>query len=111
MLNYYFLYLVIQLSNFMKYSALYSLLPSLFDLIDHIPNSGIWKFVIKYCWKEFLDRLKKDYQLPTEYQIGSLPKLPNNIQIKECLEMDTQTTTKYAIGTLDGYLWKFKFEE
>ena len=62
MLNNCFL-LDIQLYNFMNHSDLYSLLPSLFDLFDYIPNNGIWNFVMEYCWKECLDRLKENDQL------------------------------------------------
>src|SRR5688572_18951099 len=94
---YYCFYLDIQLFNFMNYSALYPLLPSLFDLFDYIPSSGTWDSVMRYYWKEFLDH----YQSPMEYQTGL-----NNIQIKKCSETNdlippntpnnTQTTTKHT---------------
>src|ERR1051325_6010483 len=90
-LNYYHhLYLDFQLYNFMNYSALYSLLPSLFDLFDHIPSNKIWNSIMKYCWKECLDCFRKDSQ----------PLVFKRIFIKEYLEKD-ETTTKYAFGILD----------
>src|ERR1043165_5637077 len=87
----------------MSYSALYSLLPSLFDLFDHIPSNKIWNSIMKYCWKECLDCFRKDSQ----------PLVFKRIFIKEYLEEDEkdETTTKYAFGILDGYIWKTKFEE
>src|SRR4051794_10917686 len=97
-----------QLYNFMNHSALYPLLPTLFDLFNHIPSSGIWNSVIKYCWKECLYRLKMDDRM-MEGQIEYSSVLPNIIQIKEYLKKDT-TKYKCAFGILDGYVWKFKFE-
>src|SRR2546423_877308 len=105
MLNCYFLSLLdVQLYNFMNYSALYSLLPSFFDLFDYTKSNGIWISAMKYCWKECLDRLKKDKegnQLPMEYQEEDKIKkffetLPDNIQIKECLEQDETKNKHYA---------------
>src|ERR1044072_9218079 len=68
LLNYYFFYLDIQLCNLINYSDLYPLLPSLFDLFDRMPNSGIWNVAMRNCWGECLDRLKKNNKLPKEYQ-------------------------------------------
>src|ERR1043165_5752740 len=81
----------------MNYPGLYSLLPSLFDLFDLMPSSGIWNYIIDYCWKECF------YNLYNKV----VKALPNNIRIKELLERKT----KYAFGILDGYVLMFKFEE
>src|SRR4051812_24457613 len=110
MLNYYFLYLDIQLYHFMNHSDLYSLLPSLFDLFDYIPSSGIWNIVMKHCWNKCFGHLKESKENPQDYQIENLPTNLYNIRIKECLNT-TQTATKFAFGILGGYVWKFKFEE
>src|SRR3954470_10242975 len=116
MLNYYFFYLDTQISSFMNYSALYTLLPSLLELFDYIPNKGIWNSAMRNCWKGCLTHLKTNDQLPEEYREEDKIKkivgtLPYNIQIRECLEKGKKTTTKYAFGVLDGYVWKLKFEE
>jgi hypothetical protein len=60
----------------------------LLQLFDRIPNKGIWNSIMDYCWKESLDRLNTENQLP------------NNIQ----------TTNQYAFGILDGNVWKIKVE-
>src|SRR5688572_17466011 len=94
----FFYYSDVQLYNFMSHLGcdLYPLLPSLFDLFDYIPSGGIWDSIIKYHWKECLDYLENNSELPAE----SLPTVPNNIQV----------INKYAFGILDEYVWKIKFE-
>jgi hypothetical protein len=98
MLNCVFFYLDIQLYNFMN---LYSLTLFSFpvDLTkDALLDIKIWNFVMEYCWKEYLDRLKKNSQLPKNLQAESLPIL-------------SLLTEKYILGILDGCIWKIKFEE
>ncbi|UZO05982.1 uncharacterized protein OCT59_026318 [Rhizophagus irregularis] len=75
----------IQLYNFMKHTGSCLVLLQLFD---RIPNKGIWKSIMDYCWKKSLDRLNIENPLP------------NNIL----------TTNNYGFGILDGNVQKIKVE-
>ncbi|PKK65163.1 hypothetical protein RhiirC2_715758 [Rhizophagus irregularis] len=79
----------IQLYNFIKHTFHIGLFPLLYPLL----NSGFRNSVMKY-WKKCLNRLSEEYQNDI---------LPDIIQI---------TTSGYAFGILDGYVWKIKiFDE
>ena len=52
---------------------------------------------MEYCWKECLDRLKRNLE---EYQTESLSKVPSFL---------FNIANKYVFGILDGYIWKIKF--
>src|SRR3954447_17366508 len=93
--NYNFLDLDIQLHGFMDHTGLYPLLPSLIELFHRSPISDSWNSIMKNCWKERMDVLKKNDQLPKDYHTEALP---SNIQ----------TTTRFAFGTVGGYVWKIK---
>ncbi|CAB4423963.1 unnamed protein product [Rhizophagus irregularis] len=67
----------IQLYNFMKHTGLCLVLLQLFD---RIPNKGIWKSIMDYCWKESLDRLNIENPLPNNI------RTINNYGIKEDFE-------------------------
>ncbi|RGB23988.1 hypothetical protein C1646_773715 [Rhizophagus diaphanus] len=75
----------IQLYNFIKHTFHIGLFPLLYPLL----NSGFRNSVMEY-WKKCLNRLSEEYQTDI---------LPDIIQI---------TTTGYAFGILDGYVWKIK---
>ncbi|PKY13137.1 hypothetical protein RhiirB3_486795 [Rhizophagus irregularis] len=89
----------IQIHNFMNQINLCPLL--LLSLFDYIPSCKIWNSITEHCWKECLDRLTKNFQLPKEYQNKILPIPLNNIK----------AASKYIFGILDGYVWKIKLDE
>ncbi|CAB4423671.1 unnamed protein product [Rhizophagus irregularis] len=89
----------IQLHNFMNQINLCPLL--LLSLFDYILSCKIWNSITEHCWKECLDRLTKNFQLPKEYQNKILPVPLNNIK----------AASKYIFGILDGYVWKIKLDE
>ncbi|CAB4477135.1 unnamed protein product [Rhizophagus irregularis] len=87
----------IEVYKFLKHTNLHSLLLSTLDYVSFKVLPGIWNSMIEHCWKKCIDRLKKNNQLPKEYQPQSIP-------------YKIQTTDEYAYGFLDGCVWKFKLD-
>ncbi|GET04866.1 hypothetical protein GLOIN_2v1874127 [Rhizophagus clarus] len=85
----------IQLNDFM---CLAGLIPYL------LPTNGEIQNFMEYCWKECLDRLKVNGNLPGKYQTGGL----STLSYEDVLRI---TDVKYAFLILDGYVWKIKLEE
>ncbi|CAB4438000.1 unnamed protein product [Rhizophagus irregularis] len=87
----------IEVYKFLKHTNLHSLLLSTLDYVSFKVLPGIWNSMIEHCWKKCIDRLKKNNQLPKEYQPQSIP-------------YKIQITDEYAYGFLDGCVWKFKLD-